>query len=71
MYLDAFLMYDCLYILVMSFSLVFNYFYFIINVYTFVFVICLIWQYLFIGHYFMDLYVIPWLFLLYCLFKHY
>ncbi len=25
---------------------------------------------MFIGHYFMDLYVIPWLFFLYCLFKH-
>ncbi len=35
MYLDAFLMCDCLYILVMSFTLVFfNNFYFIINVYT-------------------------------------
>ncbi len=36
-------MYDCLYILVMSFSLFLifcNYFHFIINVYTFVFVIC-------------------------------
>ncbi len=71
MYLDALLMYDCLYIFIMSFTSVFLFFNnldCIINVY--VFVICLIWPYLFIGHYFMDLYVIPWLFFLYCLFKH-
>ncbi len=50
MYLDALLMYDCLYIFIMSFTSVFlflNNLDLIINVY--VFVICLIWPYLFIG----------------------
>ncbi len=50
MYLDALLMYDCLYIFVMSFTSVFlflNNLDFIINVYVFVFVICLIWPYVY------------------------
>ncbi len=54
-------MYDCLYIFVIiHVSLIFlcKQKYLIINVYTFVFVICLIWQYLFFVYYFMDLYVI-------------